>query len=678
VKAVAAPSAPARQGGIVRAVWLLATRAAVGCFTFNIAFKRSFEFHMQLNTLTNIEIPFSKLIASSDNVRVSRTDETLNQLATSIQAVGLLQSLVVQPAPRGKYAVVAGERRRAALSLLHEAGSIPASYKVPCRLLPKDADPTEASLSENVQRESMEPLEECSIFERLVEKGHAVPDIAARFGYSEALVERRLALARLSPVILDYYRQGQATLELLQAFTLTSDHAAQERAWNQLPDWNRKPDAIRRLLSQTDIPASDPQVRFVTLAAYEAAGGRTKRDLFADEDGNGVYLVDADILNQLVTEKLQHAAQKAQKDGWKWVEIQPHTDFQALSKFRRLHGEPAPLPKKQEAKRAQLATELETLAPQLDGHEEETEECQRLYDRIGELEGEIELIDSRRPVAFSEATKQTAGVVLSLDENGEIQLHQGLMRKEDEAALRAQVQAQQIPAGDADVSTATTEEGPGYSAALVQSLTTVKTAAIAAELAQQPRIALATVVYTLLLREFGFELRDYRFRSALQLSMTAANLREVEDSAAGRKLSELRQELLVQLPSADDDLWAWTLEQSESTLLRCLAYCAATAIDAIQVRGQEDHKLRLTHADRIARALNCDMARWFTPTAENFFGRVSKPQIAAALREAGKPAENETLALKKAQLAAAAETKIAGTGWLPEQLRIPANTETTE
>ena len=633
---------------------------------------------MQLNTLTNIEIPFSKLIASSDNVRASRPDETLNQLATSIQAVGLLQSLVVQPAPRGKYAVVAGERRRAALSLLHQAGSIPASYKVPCRLLPKDADPTEASLSENVQRESMEPLEQCSIFEKLVEKGHSVPDIAARFGYSAALVERRLALARLSPVILNYYRQGQATLELLQAFTLTSDHAAQEQAWSQLPDWNRKPDAVRRVLSQTDIPASDPQVRFVTLAAYEAAGGRTKRDLFADEDGNGVYLVDADILNRLVTEKLQHAAQKAQKDGWKWVEIQPHTDFQALSKFRRLHGEPAPLPKKQEAKRAQLATELETLATQLDGHEEETEECQRLYDRIGELEGEIELIDSRRPIAFSEATKQTAGVVLSLDENGQIQLHQGLMRKEDEAALRSQVQAQQIHAGDADTSTPATEEDPGYSAALVQSLTTVKTAAIAAELAQQPRIALATVVYTLLLREFGFELRDYRFRSALQLSITAANLREVEDSAAGRKLSELRQGLLVQLPNADQDLWDWTLNQSESMLLRCLAYCAATAVDAIQIKGQEDNNLRLAHADRIARALNCDMACWFTPTADNFFGRISKPQIAAALREAGKPAENETLALKKAQLAAAAETKIAGTGWLPEPLRIPANMETTE
>jgi hypothetical protein len=38
----------------------------------------------------------------------------------------------------------------------------------------------------------------------------------------------RLALACLSPFVLDQYRAGKATLELLQAFTLTNDHAAQE------------------------------------------------------------------------------------------------------------------------------------------------------------------------------------------------------------------------------------------------------------------------------------------------------------------------------------------------------------------------------------------------------------------------------------------------------------------
>jgi ParB family chromosome partitioning protein len=70
------------------------------------------------------------------------------------------------------------------------------------------------------------------------------------------------------------------------------------------------------------------------------------------------------------------------------------------------------------------------------------------------------------------------------------------------------------------------------------------------------------------------------------------------------------------------------------------------------------------------------MNRWFVPTAENFFNRISKPQIADALAAAGKPADTAKLNLKKAQLAAAAESEVAGTGWLPEPVRIPA--ETTE
>jgi ParB family chromosome partitioning protein len=70
------------------------------------------------------------------------------------------------------------------------------------------------------------------------------------------------------------------------------------------------------------------------------------------------------------------------------------------------------------------------------------------------------------------------------------------------------------------------------------------------------------------------------------------------------------------------------------------------------------------------------MNRWFAPTAENFFGRISKPQIAGALAAAGKPADSGKLSLKKTQLAAAAETEVAGTAWPPEAVRIlPETTE---
>jgi ParB family chromosome partitioning protein len=64
------------------------------------------------------------------------------------------------------------------------------------------------------------------------------------------------------------------------------------------------------------------------------------------------------------------------------------------------------------------------------------------------------------------------------------------------------------------------------------------------------------------------------------------------------------------------------------------------------------------------------MSKWFTATAENFFLRVSKSKIADAVTEAGKPVTIDGLKRKKAELAALAETEIAGIGWLPEPVRV--------
>ena len=59
----------------------------------------------------------------------------------------------------------------------------------------------------------------------------------------------------------------------------------------------------------------------------------------------------------------------------------------------------------------------------------------------------------------------------------------------------------------------------------------------------------------------------------------------------------------------------------------------------------------------------------FTPTADNFFSKVSKTRILEAMAEAGK-ANSSAASLKKGPLAELAETTLAGTGWLPEPIRI--------
>jgi ParB family transcriptional regulator, chromosome partitioning protein len=65
-----------------------------------------------------------------------------------------------------------------------------------------------------------------------------------------------------------------------------------------------------------------------------------------------------------------------------------------------------------------------------------------------------------------------------------------------------------------------------------------------------------------------------------------------------------------------------------------------------------------------------DMTQWFTPTAENFFDRISKTRICEALREAGKDGGPSRESMKKGELSRLAEQEIATSGWLPEPLRI--------
>src|SRR5688572_31575517 len=98
-------------------------------------------------------IALNKLVAWQGNVRKTNANEGIEELAASITAHGLLQSLVVRPAgkgaKRGKYAVVAGQRRLLALQSLAKAKAIAADTEIPCVIAAGDLDATELSLAEN-------------------------------------------------------------------------------------------------------------------------------------------------------------------------------------------------------------------------------------------------------------------------------------------------------------------------------------------------------------------------------------------------------------------------------------------------------------------------------------------------------------------------------------------------
>jgi len=366
---------------------------------------------MITETLQSVEIPLKKLITWNDNVRLTGTEDGIPELAASIASVGLLQSLVISKGERGKFAVVAGRRRLLALSHLANKGELKPNWLVPCRIAVDGADLTEIGLTENVMRLPMHPADEFLAFQKLIADGKCIADVAAHFGVSETVVNRRLALARVSPVLLQHYRDQLLRLELLQAFTLTDDHAAQEAVWEGLQPWQQQPHTIRGMLSRNTVPATNKQVRFVGLAQYEAQGGALRSDLFA-EGNEGVQILDPATLAQLVGEKLQTLASEVKAEGWKWVEIQPDIDPQFTGKLRRLPPQLIPLPAKKEAALKKLIEEREALEQQVSG--EDIPEDEAIGERIDKLIEAEQAIEQSRKHAYPEDIKARCGLVVSI------------------------------------------------------------------------------------------------------------------------------------------------------------------------------------------------------------------------------------------------------------------------
>ena len=119
-------------------------------------------------------------------------------MAASILAHGLMQNLVVTEAQkgRGRYYVVAGARRLAAMNALQNSGKLPKDYTVSCQVV-EDDKAVALSLAENTVREAMHPLDEFEAFAALAED-HTTAEIDARFGKTEQYVLQRLNLGRVA------------------------------------------------------------------------------------------------------------------------------------------------------------------------------------------------------------------------------------------------------------------------------------------------------------------------------------------------------------------------------------------------------------------------------------------------------------------------------------------------
>jgi len=626
-------------------------------------------------------VPLSQLRASKRNMRKTKAaGQSIDALAESIARVGLLQNLTVILARDGEhYEVVAGGRRLAALKLLAKKRRISKDWEVPC-LLVADASARTVSLTENVQREAMHPADQFEAFAALVAEGRPIEDIAADFSVTPLVVQRRLKLANVSPRLLADYRADGVSLEQLMALAITDDHAAQDAVFYDAPEWQRQPHALRDRLTEREIDAGHALVRFVGLDAYEAAGGGIRRDLFAQDD-SGVYVTDAALLETLVRQKLDEHAVTVKAEGWAWVDATPAATYADLQTFQRAPRERRNPTKRESDRMDKLETKMQAIGEAIDAAlEEDDEETADTLQAEGDSLGEQLQALEDRLLDYAPNVKAAAGAIITLDRQGQIVVHRGLMREAEAKALRTLERLRQGFSGDGEAGNDGEDEdgddnGQPKTAAmsdrLAQRLSAHRTAALQIELARNPQAALAAVVHGMVqtVLQKGHYHRD---RLPLEIGLTEQNRLESlapdwPESPAAVALVELQKATGEDLPQDSADLFAVLLAKPQDELMRLLAVCAAATVDVITPRATAQQL-----GAELAQAVDLDMAAWWQPTAEGYFQHISKAMILDAVGEFAPEQVSRLAKLKKADIASEAERLVDGSGWMPAIFRAEA------
>jgi len=287
-----------------------------------------------------------------------------------------------------------------------------------------------------------------------------------------------------------------------------------------------------------------------------------------------------------------------------------------------------------------------------------------------------------------------AGAFVSIDRDGNLRIERGYVRPEDEPPVepaQAKDQGGPAPSGKpggtidhgvisagangASGPEAEAEEDDGLkplSERLVTELTAHRTLALRDALANDPDTAFTAVLHALCLCAF------YRFSSGscLEISAKSASFGTQApgpgDSASAKAIEARHRQWAKQLPKGEDDLWAALVAFDADSRAALFAHCASLSVNAVHEPWSRNPR-RLAHADTLARAVRLDMAAaGWSPTVDNYFGRVPKARILEAVREAKGDASAQLIDhLKKPDMAKEAERLLAGTRWVPEPLRTP-------
>ena len=150
------------------------------------------------DSISAIYVPLSSISANPNQPRKSFDEESLKELSISIKEQGIIQPIIVEEIVPGRYSIIAGERR-------FRAAKMAGINKVPVIIKSlNEMQRIQMSLIENIQRENLNPIEEASAYQYLMQRSDMTQEqVAEKVGKSRSAIANSVRLLSLSDAIKD-------------------------------------------------------------------------------------------------------------------------------------------------------------------------------------------------------------------------------------------------------------------------------------------------------------------------------------------------------------------------------------------------------------------------------------------------------------------------------------------
>lgn len=245
------------------------------------------------------QLPVEQIVRGRYQPRQDLREDTLQELAESIRAQGVMQPILVRPLGGDRYELIAGERRWRAAQLagLREVPAV-------VRQVPDQAAIAMA-LIENIQREDLNPLEEAAALQRLIaEFGLTHQQAADAVGRSRAAVTNLLRLLELSEEVRCLVQERKLDMGHARAL-LSLPPALQREAAQQVLLRGlsaRETEELVRRLSQDPVAQPrakplDPNIRLLQDDLSERLGAKVQ--LRHGASGKGSVVIHYNTLDEL-------------------------------------------------------------------------------------------------------------------------------------------------------------------------------------------------------------------------------------------------------------------------------------------------------------------------------------------------------------------------------------------